>query len=231
MLFGKKPIGTIAYLGGVPTLPSPFVWSWTQMIEYNNDYLVNPGQSIFYDKSDASYHAFARNSLVKRMRGEWLLLLDTDHIFDPDVAKRMIDKMNLHNIDVLTGFYQYKFYPYAPVLYRWDKKSYQVLGDWDRSVSVQQIDSAGAGCLMVRRKVFDRIVDELKEEPFEIISPFSEDHSFFHRLRKLKIDAYFDASIQYHHLVFKPVTLEDYDIDEFPKKKVKVRGKKERMVI
>ena len=229
MLLGKKPIGTCAYLGGISNLPEPFVWSWSQMIEYNNDYLVEPNQRIYYDKASASFHSFARNSLVQRMKGDWLLMLDTDHVFDPDLACKMTQRMYMHNVDVITGFYQYKFPPYAPVLYRFIKGGHAIIGDWDKDIEFQQVDSAGAGCLLVRRSVFQRITNELKEEPFDIIPPYGEDHSFFYRLRKLKIKAYFDSTIQYNHIVYRPVTLDDYEKEKdnllMGKVKKKVEGR------
>lgn len=213
MLIGRKPIGTIAYMGGVPTLPEPFVWSWGQMIQYNNDYLINGNESVFYDRATVSYHSFARNTLVQRMKGDWMLMLDTDHKFDPDVTARMLAKMNKYNIDVLVGLYLYKFEPHSPVLYRWNEENenLELIGDWDKDVELFEVGSSGGGCLLVKKSVFDRIKKELKEEPFDIIPPFSEDHSFFQRLRKLGIKAYCDPSIEFPHLTFKALTLKDYD--------------------
>jgi len=214
MLLGRKPIGTIAYLGGVSNVPEPFMWSWSQMIEYNNDYLCQPNERVYYDKSNVSFHSFSRNSLVKRMKGEWLLMLDTDHKFEPDLAARMLQRMYIHDVDVIAGLYQYKFPPFAPVLYKKTKGGYMVVGGWDKDVTFQQIDGAGAGCLLVKREVYRRIIDELKEEPFDITPPWGEDHSFFDRLRRLKIKAYFDPTIECNHLVYKPVIMDDYQKDE-----------------
>lgn len=213
MLYGKKPIGTIAYLGGVMALPEPFVWSWTQMIEYNATYLVEPNQSIHYTRSKASYHSFARNILSQQFFGDWILMLDTDHQFEPDIAARMLYKMNKYNLDVLVGIYQYKSPPYSPVLYKWNKKgnALEMIGKWDKNAELFEIGSAGGGCLMIKRSVFQRIKKELKQEPFDIKFPFSEDHSFFYRLKKLGITPYCDPSIQLPHLTYKAIDLNDFD--------------------
>ena len=223
MLIGKKIIGTIGYMGGVMALPSPFVWSWTQMIEYNNDYLLEPNQQILYTKSDNSYHAFARNNLVKQIRGDFLLMLDTDHQFEPDLAARMLYIMNEANIDVLVGIYQYKGKPYSPKIYHWSKdgKAIEAIGDWDKPKGryLIPIGSAGAGCLLVKKSVYEKIKEKLKEDPFDIIHPFSEDNSFFIRLKKLGIKAYCDPSIEYHHLEYRALSLKDYKKDTLDLKK------------
>lgn len=221
MLIGKNTIGTIAYLGGVMALPEPFVWSWAQMIEYNAEHLATAAERIHYDRATVSYHSFARNTLAQRMNGKWLLMMDTDHQFEPDIAARMLYKMDIYDIDVLVGTYQFKSPPYAPVLFGYNPKTDKryVIGDWKKDVDVMQIHSAGAGCLMVRRSVFDRIKDELKEEPFDIMSPWSEDHSFFERLHKLGIKAYFSPNIEAHHLVYRSLSIDD----DYDRKNIKVR--------
>lgn len=213
MLLGKKPLGTIAYLGGVMALPEPFVWSWTQMMQYNAEFVTQTNEYIHYDRATVSYHSFARNTLVEKMRGEWLLMLDVDHKFDPDLVARMILMMDKHKIDVLSGIYQFKSPPHMPVMYLYNEetKGNGLMGKWDNNVDLFEIGSSGAGCLMVRRSVFEKIKMKLKENPFDISEPYSEDHSFFHRLRKLKIKAYCSPKIFCNHLVIKEITINDYD--------------------
>jgi hypothetical protein len=227
MLLGKKIIGTIAYMGGVTAVPEPFLWSWSQMVQYNADYMVEGNQTIFYNRVMASYHSFARNVLVDTMQGDWLLMLDTDHEFEPDLAARMLFQMNKHNIDVLVGIYQYKREPYPPVLYRWNDKgtALEPIGKWDSNATIFQIGSAGGGCMMVRKKVFDEIQTKLHVKPFDICAPFSEDHSFFKYLRRLRIKAYCHPDIQSHHLIYKALSLKDYDMSDLTfSKRHKVTG-------
>lgn len=213
MLIGKKNIGTIAYLGGVMALPEPFVHSWTQMVQYNYEYL----EPIKYDRATVSYHSFARNTLVENMQGEWLFQLDTDITFEPDVLGRMLNMMDKFGIDVLAGLYLYKNHPHPPVAYGYDpkKKTKVMLGDWDRKADLQVLKSAGAGCLLVRKKVFDRIRDELHCSPFDIYfdgkMPLSEDHSFFERCWDLKIPVYGTVEVMANHLTYKPLTDRDFD--------------------
>lgn len=214
---GKNVIGTISYLGGVMSLPEPFVDSWTKMIQYNYEYALNPGELIKYDRATVSYHSFARNSLVDNMQGDWLLQLDTDVTFEPDLIWRMVQRMEKYGIDVLCGLYLYKSPPHPPVAYAWDpkKKEKFILGDWQKDCDLLQIKSAGAGCLLVRKSVFERMRSELKCSPFDIYFdgkvPLSEDHSFFERCWDLKIPVYAAPDLWVNHLKYKELTEKDYD--------------------
>lgn len=217
MLLGRSTIGTIAHLSGGMAEPSLFLKSWGEMIQYNYEYLLDPNQRIEYTEATVSYHSFARNSLVEHMKGNWLLQLDTDISFDPDIAARMINTMDKFGIDVLAGLYLYKKHPHPPVAYGYDpvKDEKIILGDWQKDSDLLRMRSAGAGCLMVRKSVFDRIKDELKCSPFDIYfdgeSPLSEDHSFFERCWNLEIPVYVSPNIWVNHLTVKPLTEKDYD--------------------
>lgn len=213
MLYGRKHIGTIAYLGGVPAVLEKFCWAWGEMIAYNGEYLCEAGETIYYDRAMVSYHSFARNNLVDRMQGDWILMLDTDHQFEPDLAARMVYAMNLHQVDVLTAIYCYKLAPHNPVVFTRDRNRIEYLGDWDKNCQLFQIGAAGAGSLLVRRRVFDRIRDELAENPFEIRKCFSEDNSFFDRCWDLGIKCYCCPAIESPHLRVDRVQLEDYQVD------------------
>lgn len=213
MLQGKKILGTVAYLGGVHAVAEPFCWSWGQMIQLNTEYFCSQGEIVHYDRATVSYHSFARNTIVERMRGDFLLMLDTDHSVPPDILIRLHNIMERCEIDVLSGLYQYKSAPYLPVLY-WHnevEEGYDAMVNWTPGLMVCEIKSAGAGCLLVRKSVYDRIRDELDEQPFDIIHPFSEDHSFFRRLERLNIKAYFAPEVECPHLEVREITMADYD--------------------
>lgn len=209
----NKCIGTIAYLGGIPALLEEFVWSWTNMICWNHEYLVGPGEYVHYDRAKVSVHDVARNILAKSMRGDWLVMFDTDHAFEPDLVARLLRVSEDTGADVVASFYLQKHHPHAPVLYHKTSDGLHQIGNWDRGVKALEISSAGGGGLLVKRKVFEQIELELHEEPFGRIMGYGEDHSFFLRLAKLNIKAVCDPGVECHHLQIRALEAKDYDQD------------------
>lgn len=200
----EKFIGTIGYLGGVMAVPEPFAWSWGSMLVYSHEALCESGEHIYPDHTGFSLHDYARNDLLGRMRGDWMLMLDTDIAFEPDLAARMVSAMYRYDVDVLTGIYCYKAPPNFPVLYMYNHATQknEIVANWDRTAELFRIDSAGGGVLLFRRQVCERITAELKERPFSRIGDRGEDHSFFTRLRTLGIKAYCAPQIEVQHLKY-----------------------------
>lgn len=217
MLMGKRTIGTVSYMGGIQFVPESFCWSLLQMMQYSTEYVCGIGDIIHLYRPEMSYHATARNAAVAECKGDWLLQLDTDHAFGPDLLQRLLFTMHKYNVDVLCGIYHFRRPPYMPVLFQWDAKNerYDQLADWDRKAEIFEIGSSGGGCLLVKRSVYQRIYKELREEPFSISPPYSEDHSFFNRIRKLGIKAYVAPQVQAAHLEVRPILTEDYHPEEF----------------
>lgn len=214
----KQTIGTIAYLGGVPAVLEEFCWAWAQLAQFNADYLCRPNERIFYTRAKVSDHAFARSMLAATMQGDWLLMLDADHQFEPDLAARLVDEFQKNDLDVLSGFYTYRQPPHAPVWFIRDGRGdLRPLGAWDAPDGAGRyltpIDSAGGGCLLIRRRVFERMQAELKEQPFAHRGSFSEDHSFFDRCRALQIQAYGCPMIESPHLTVHAVGAADFHVD------------------
>lgn len=212
MIHSRHIVGTVGYMGGLAAVLEKFCWAWGQMIQFNTEFLCRPGELVHYVKSTVSFHAFARNSIVEQMKGEWLLMLDTDHEFEPDIAARMVNAMNKYDLKVLSATYCHRAGPHSPVLYHWaEDNTLAPIGDWDPTATALQVGSAGGGTLMVKREVFETIRDQLRESPFEIIPPFGEDHSFFKRLKTLGIPAYALPSIESPHLDVTALRLSGYD--------------------
>lgn len=205
MLIRQKQIGTIAYLGGVMSTPEPFTWSWGNMLVYSQEALCGEGEHIHVDRATVSLHDVARHEILSRTRGDWVLMLDTDMTFEPDFAARLVAVMAKYNADVVTGIYSFKASPNLPVLYMYnpDTERHEIVSDWDRSREVFPVDAAGAGCLLVRRSVFERITGELKQNPFDRYEGKGEDMSFFIRCRKLGIKTLCAWRVEAQHLQYE----------------------------
>src|SRR6516164_10248995 len=101
MIIRSKCLGTIGEMDGVPMVFTKYHRAIKRMIQFNNHYLCRPGEYIHLADTDNSYHSTARNNLAKDMLGDWLLMLDTDHDFEPDLLLRLLDILNRGNLDVL----------------------------------------------------------------------------------------------------------------------------------
>jgi GT2 family glycosyltransferase len=205
-------VGTVGIMGGVASIPTPFMKSLIDMIQYNDEYLLGANEQIFYNTAVMSYHSMARNHLVYDMRGDWLLMLDTDQTFEPDLLTRLKWVMDKNNLDVLTGLYFKKYEPYNPVIYKdigdW---KLETIDEWDKSKEIIEIDSAGGGCLLAKAQVYNAIIDKFNEMPFLEIPNNSEDNSFFWRLKQSGIKAYCSPHIQTKHLQWREVDEEVRD--------------------
>lgn len=213
MLMMNRTIGTVARMGGTPSVLTPFLDAFVDLVQWNAQYVCGPGEVIHYPRPPrASIHDFARNTIAETFRGDWVLMLDNDHAFEPDLLGRLLAMADATGADVVTGVYQYKEAPHSPVLYvRRDGLPPMPLVDWDPSLTAMDVYSAGAGCLWARRAVFDRVKAELNESPFGRIGGMGEDHSFFLRLHRLGIKAVAALGVECHHLQVRPLSLSDYD--------------------
>jgi GT2 family glycosyltransferase len=86
------------------------------------------------------------------------------------------------------------------------------LASWPANADLIEAGCSGAGSLLVRRRVFNRIRTELKENPFDILPPWSEDFSFFRRLHKIGIKMHCCPAIESYHLTVRSITSADRDL-------------------
>lgn len=121
------------------------------------------------------------NQIAEGFLGDWVLMLDTDHVFRSDAFYEMVTVFEGNNganepLDILTGFAQKRQPPYLPII---QKTNFDPLiafepiipGPIDKHTLIP-IDAAGLACVMVRRKVFDAIRKRLGELPFDFRMKF-----------------------------------------------------------
>lgn len=213
MITCVNTIGTVGIMSGIHSLPTPFVKSLTDMIVYNQEYLLKENEQIFYNFAPMSYHSMARNRLASEIRGNWILMLDTDQTFAPDTLVRLLWIADQQNLDVVTGLYYQKVEPYKPVIYKInDQNQFENIMEWDEDSpnGIIPIDSAGGGCLFIRNHILSKMFNS-GMLPFAEIEGYSEDHSFFLKLKKLGIQSFCATDVRVNHLVWREITTEDYD--------------------
>lgn len=211
MIQSKMPIGTVGLMLGLPAVLSEFMWSYGNMIAYSADYVAGPNQYINLDRAPHSFHSVARSHLAKCCMGDWILMLDTDHSFEPDLLARLLNASKVYQAPVVSGMYLMKNHPHLPTIWKIDddlKKSQIV--DWSPN-EVLEIGAAGAGCLLIHRWVLDKITEELGEEPFstsEFPGTVGEDFAFFYRLKRIGIKPVVVPWIECNHLLVHPLSVE-----------------------
>jgi len=184
------------------------------MMAYNNRYLCGPSEYIEEPDATVSWHEMGRNQLVEKSLGEWLLMLDTDHQFAPDILDRLLFYRKKYNLRVVSAIYQYKFPPHAPVMNLWGPNNECIpIMDWDRKEDILEVGTVGAGCLLVDRSVFQEIQEHFKTAPFSIIQGLSEDYSFCRRCKDLGITVNIAPKVQCHHVIDNVLSLDDYKSD------------------
>lgn len=163
----------------------------------------------------------ARNTAVESVLKhgfEWLFFLDDDVCAPPDTVPRLL----AHNRDVISGVY-YRRAPVGPnksmppVMLKYkNKDEAEWVTQWDPPGSLIEVDLVGAGCLLVNRRIFERLPRpwftwELEPDITKWIRQgmgteqdqpiHSEDFSFCRRVRReLNLPIAVDTSIQCEHI-------------------------------
>ncbi len=202
MLVGRRVIGTVGIPCGMSHCHTAFTWNLLKFAQFNERHLLQPDQDLLYLDTGSTYRYFARNELARKAQGEFLFQLDADHTFGADILKRLLIPFEQYGLDVVTGVYYQRQPPYLPVIYRFraddDYHCEFITGFPDDTIF--RVDCAGAGCLLVRGTVFDRMRAELGEEPFDQYQGTGEDFSFFMRCRKLGIPVHVVPWVQCGHI-------------------------------
>jgi hypothetical protein len=203
--------GTIAYRGGTPMIHAPFMESWWRMMDTlrQENY-----KDVHFMVSHQPYRHTAIMELVDGFEGDWLLNLDTDHVFEPETVISLIGEFESKKLDVLSGFYQYRVPPYDPVAYTWNEKEnrYDCLNPCPSrfNTDLVPLDAGGLGCLVIRRHVLEHLRSYYDCNPFSPLMEngilWGEDMSFFIRCHKQGIKCWLAPWLEFRHLTVMPVT-------------------------
>lgn len=141
-----------------------------------------------------------RNGIAERAVDwgfDFLWYVDDDQVFAPDT----LDKLLAHDKDIVSGLYLNREVPWIPHVYRHDPEVGlwfpQLLKTSDKGLI--EADSAGAGCLLVKTKVFKSM-----EKPWWRLGQcdkvnWSDDHDFLMRAREKGFKLYVDFDCPVGH--------------------------------
>lgn len=126
-----------------------------------------------------------RNALVQLMRGDWIIMVDDDMVWESDALLRLVD--TYHSLvdqgldpDIVGGLCFRRGFPYQPTLYMREKSgegAYNMLETWAPG-EVVEVDATGMAFALISKRCFERLVgDEMP--PYEIRKQHDKTPDFF----------------------------------------------------
>jgi len=170
--------------------------------------LVLPSQSGVSFRSGAPFDV-ARNSACSDALAagfQQIMFLDDDVIPPGDTFFRLAQ----HQKDIVSGLYYRRQEPICPVAMTLDPQGQaQWVTSWNPPNSLVEVDLVGAGCLLIHRRVLERIpppwfVWEIGKSP-DASTPkgggkMSEDFAFCMRAKQAGFKVHLDTSIRCEHV-------------------------------
>lgn len=146
----------------------------------------------------------ARNNLGRQAIEhdfDYVLWLDSDMVFDPDLLERMLKTMEDNDYDFLTGLYFRRVAPYSPVLF--DKLEYNEGAQWTEYKSLPdgliQVGGCGFGCVLMKTEVLLSVQGRFNTM-FDPLFGLGEDLAFCWRARKCGYKLMCDTSLVVGHV-------------------------------
>lgn len=148
----------------------------------------------------------ARNNLARQAikhEADWVLWLDSDMVFNPDLLQRMMKVCTENDIDFLTALCFRRKPPYTPCLFdRLDKvekgASYTAL------LSVPegrfQVGGCGFAGVLMSTDVLISVSAKFNGRMFDPMEGFGEDVAFCWRARQCGYDIWCDSDIEMGHV-------------------------------
>jgi glycosyltransferase involved in cell wall biosynthesis len=119
---------------------------------------IPPERSVFKSIVQGNNLVLARNELVQRMQGDWLLFIDDDMVWEPDAVRRLVAAREELDLDMLGALCFRRSPPYQPTLYMRegpDKGAYNFLEKWESDVI--EVDATGMAFIIIHKRVFERM--------------------------------------------------------------------------
>lgn len=172
-----------------------------------------PGSSGVCFKSGAPFDVARNAACVDALAGnfQWLLFLDDDVVPPGDVFFRLA----AHNHDIVSGLYYRRQEPICPVAMAFNTEGKpQWVTTWNPPNCLLEVDLVGAGCLLIHRRVLERMgapwfiweIGKVKpdspdssEQP-KAIGAMSEDFTFCMNAKRAGFKVHLDTSVRCEHV-------------------------------
>ena len=156
-----KTYSTADYPPGLVAVPCQD-WMWT---ESSNSFMaltqgIPPGSSICFGRQSSS-PASNRNHMTRTFLAEktwkWILFIDSDMVVPRETVVRLLS----HNVDCISATYFGRQEPFIPAFAALPTRD----ATRNSNPEIQRVQWVGAGCLLVRRNVIEKIRDPWWEHP------------------------------------------------------------------
>ena len=180
-----KPKVTIA----VPIWKEPISPTW--LVHYQN--LERPKVCEYLFRRNLAIHR-GRRDIVKESSGEYIFFLDSDIL----APKNAIVKLLEHNVDIVSGLYFGRSYPYNPIIYKKIDNEPSYVPVLDYKDGLVEVDGVGLGCCLIKRKVFESISEPWFDLP--ALTEVTEDFYFCNKAKEAGFRIYVDTTIKCGHI-------------------------------
>lgn len=159
----------------------------------------------------------ARNELARqaiKSEADWVLWLDSDMVFEPDLLKKMLKVCEENDIDFLTGLCFRRKPPYTPCLFdRLDKMEHGASYTTIMSVPEGRFKVGGCGFagVLMSTDVLLSVAARFGGRMFDPMEGFGEDVSFCWRARQCGYEIWCDSEIELGHVGSMIVTREFFE--------------------
>lgn len=159
----------------------------------------------------------ARNELARqaiKSEADWVLWLDSDMVFEPDLLKKMLKVCEENDIDFLTGLCFRRKPPYTPTLFdRLDKMEHGASYTTIMSVPEGRFKVGGCGFagVLMSTDVLLSVAARFGGRMFDPMEGFGEDVSFCWRARQCGYEIWCDSDIELGHIGSMVVTREFFE--------------------
>ena len=159
----------------------------------------------------------ARNNLARqaiKSEADWVLWLDSDMVFEPDLLKKMLKVCEENDIDFLTGLCFRRKPPYTPCLFdRLDKMEHGASYTTIMSVPEGRFKVGGCGFagVLMSTDVLLSVAARFGGRMFDPMEGFGEDVSFCWRARQCGYEIWCDSDIELGHIGSMIVTREFFE--------------------
>ena len=173
------------------TLPGDWFVNFLSFMTYNMQLFELDIKAFSWYLTAESRNDGIRKTLAGKHKVDYLFFLDADNM----PAKNTIAHLMHADKDIISALYFERKPPFYPVIRKIDKHGRLYIPTEIEPNTLMRVDAAGAGCLLVRRKVFEKIPEPwFKVEKDEKGRVLGEDVYFFLKAKKYGFKAYVDTS-------------------------------------